>query len=140
MKQKLDIRKYVPEPTAKRFHMDNSDIRGVMGPVGTGKTVICCMEAWSRMLEQKVGTDGETRKSRWAFIRNTYPELISTTMKTWADWIPDQICHINMSPPITGKMDFWLGDGTRVVAEIIFVAIDRPEDVRKLKSLELSGS
>ena len=136
----LDIRPYVPEPTAKRFHVDNSDVRGIMGPVGTGKTVICCMEAWSRMLEQTVGTDGITRRSRWAFIRNTYPELISTTMKTWQDWIPDQICHINMSPPITGKMKFGLGDGTRVEAELIFMAIDRPEDVRKLKSLELTGA
>ena len=132
----LDIRPYVPEPTANRFHVDNSDVRGIMGPVGTGKTVICCMEAWSRMLEQKVGKDGVTRRSRWAFIRNTYPELISTTMKTWQDWIPDQICHINMSPPITGKMKFGLGDGTRVEAELIFMAIDRPEDVRKLNELK----
>lgn len=140
MSKELNIRPYVPEPTAARFHRDNSDIRGVMGPVGTGKTVICCMEAWSRMLEQKVGTDGVTRKSRWAFIRNTYPELISTTMKTWADWIPDQICHINMSAPITGRIDVWLADNTRVVAEVIFIAIDRVEDVRKLKSLELTGA
>lgn len=136
----MNIRPYKPEPTAARFHRDSSDVRGVMGPVGTGKTVICCMEAWSRMLEQKLGTDGETRKSRWAFIRNTYPELISTTMKTWADWIPDEICHINMSAPITGKMDFWLSDNTRVLAEVIFIAIDRAEDVRKLKSLELTGA
>jgi|TARA_R100000482_G_scaffold118608_2_gene62782 hypothetical protein len=140
MSKQLAIRPYEPEPTAARFHRDNSDVRGVMGPVGTGKTVICCMEAWSRMLEQRVGLDGETRKSRWAFIRNTYPELISTTMKTWQDWIPDEICHINMSAPITGKMDFWLADNTRVVAEVIFIAIDRAEDVRKLKSLELTGA
>ena len=63
MSKTLGIRPYEPEPTAARFHRDNSDVRGVMGPVGTGKTVICCMEAWSRMLEQKVGNDGETRKS-----------------------------------------------------------------------------
>ena len=37
-KSSLNIRPYVPEPTAARFHRDNSDIRGVMGPVGTGKT------------------------------------------------------------------------------------------------------
>ena len=36
MKQSLEIRPYVPEPTAKRFHADSSDVRGVMGPVGTG--------------------------------------------------------------------------------------------------------
>ena len=132
------LRPYVPEPTAKEFHRDNSDVRGVMGPVGTGKTVICCMEAWSRILEMPPCRDG-VRRSRWAFIRNSYPELISTTMNTWKDWVPDEICHISMSAPITGKMDFELQDGTRVKAELIFLAVDRVEDVRKLKSLELTG-
>ena len=133
------IRKYVPEPTAREFHKSNKDVRGIMGPVGTGKTVICCMEAWSRILEMPPCADG-VRRSRWAFIRNTYPELISTTMNTWKDWVPDSICHISMSSPITGKMKFNLDDGTSVDAEIMFIAIDRPEDARKLKSLELTGA
>ena len=136
---RVEVRDYQAEPTARIFHRDNSDVRGLMGPVGTGKTVVCCMEAWSRILEQPVGRD-RVRRSRWAFIRNTYPELLSTTMKTWQDWIPDELCHITMSAPITGRLNFWLPDRTRVVAEIIFIAIDRPEDVRKLKSLELTGA
>lgn len=138
-KQAPQLRPYQPEPTARQFHRDNSDIKGILGPVGTGKTVICCMEAWSRILEMPPCRDG-VRRSRWAFIRNTYPELISTTMNTWRDWVPDEICHISMSSPITGKMDFELEDGTRVKAEIIFIAIDRPEEARKLKSLELTGA
>jgi hypothetical protein len=133
------LRAYKPEPTAKLFHRDNSDVRGILGPVGTGKTVICCMEAWSRILEMPPCADG-VRRSRWAFIRNTYPELISTTMNTWKDWVPDSICHISMSSPITAKMNFNLADGTSVEAEIIFLAIDRPEEARKLKSLELTGA
>jgi len=133
------LRPYVPEPTAIQFHKSNKDVRGLMGPVGTGKTVICCMEVWSRILEMPPCADG-IRRSRWAFVRNTYPELISTTMNTWKDWVPDSLCHISMSSPITGKIDFALEDGTRVKAEILFIAIDRPEDARKLKSLELTGA
>jgi hypothetical protein len=133
------LRDYTPEPTARQFHKSNKDIRGIMGPVGTGKTVVCCMEVWSRILEMPPCADG-VRRSRWAFIRNTYPELISTTMNTWRDWVPDSVCHISMSSPITGRMDFGLDDGTRVKAEIIFIAIDRPEEARKLKSLELTGA
>ena len=133
------LRPYQPEPTARLFHRDNADVRGILGPVGTGKTVICCMEAFSRMLEMPPCRDG-VRRSRWAFIRNTYPELISTTMNTWKDWVPDAICHISMSSPITAKMNFGLDDGTTVEAEIIFLAIDRPEEARKLKSLELTGA
>ena len=136
----LKIRDYSPEPTAREFHADNSPVRGIMGPVGSGKSVACCMEVWTRIIEQKVSTDGVTRLSRWAFIRNTQPELLSTTMKTWQEWVPDELCHINMRSPMTGKMDFWLEDGTRVKAEVIFLAIDRPEDARKLKSLELTGA
>jgi len=139
LSQEVSVRPYVAEPTARLFHRDRADVRGLMGPVGTGKTVVCCMEAWRRILEQPPGSDG-IRRSRWAFIRNTYPELISTTMKTWQDWVPDELCHINMSAPITGKMRFRLPDKTTVKAEIIFIAIDRAEDVRKLKSLELTGA
>ena len=93
------IRPYIPELTARQFHKSNKDVRGIMGPVGGGKTVVCCMEVWSRILEMPPCRDG-VRRSRWAFIRNTYPELISTTMNTWKDWVPDYICHISMSSPI----------------------------------------
>ena len=133
------VRPYEPEPTAIEFHKSNVDVRGILGPVGSGKTVACCMEAFSRIVEMPPCEDG-VRRSRWAFIRNTYPELISTTMNTWKDWIPDAICHISMSAPITGTINIDLVDGTSVLAEIIFMAIDRPEEARKLKSLELTGA
>ena len=29
------------------------------------------------------------RKSRWAIIRNTNPQLRTTTIKTWLDWFPE---------------------------------------------------
>lgn len=132
------IRDYTPTPTLKKFHNDNSMVRGIVGPVGSGKSVGCTMELLLRSIKQAPHTDG-IRRTRWGIVRNAYPELRSTTMKTVADWLPTDIYSTNSSFPITGTLAFSLADGTRVLSEWIFIALDRPEDVKKLKSLELTG-
>ncbi len=132
------VRTYIPTPTLKAFHNDNSMVRGIIGPVGSGKSVGCTMELLLRSTRQHPHTDG-VRRTRWGIIRNAYPELRSTTMKTVAAWLPDEIYRTNASFPITGILDFTLPDGTRVLSEWVFIALDRPEDVKKLKSLELTG-
>jgi hypothetical protein len=129
---------YAPETTPALFHASDEPIRGIMGPVGSGKSVACVMEILMRCREQRPHQG--IRRSRWAIIRNTYPELISTSMNTWKDWVPSYICNISMASPITGHLNMPLGDGTRVEAEIYFLALDKDEDIRKLKSLELTGA
>lgn len=131
-------RLYVPGPTLLRFHNDDSLVRGVVGPVGSGKSVGCAMELLARSVRQAPHADG-VRRTRWGVIRNAYPELRSTTMKTVRDWLPSEIFDTVSSFPITGTLDFVLPDGTRVLSEWVFVALDRPEEVKKLKSLELTG-
>jgi hypothetical protein len=136
-KAEFTMRPYVPSKTARRFHGSNAFVRGIRGPVGSGKSVACCMEVLSRALEQEPHEG--VRKSRWCFIRSTYGMLISTTMQTWKDWVPTAICPISLSAPISAVMDMPLTDGTRVHLEVVFLALDRDEDVEKLKSLELTG-
>ena len=130
---------YVPPgPVAEEFHKDNSFVRGLMGPVGSGKSSACCMELFSRALEQAPQSDG-IRRTRWAVIRNTYPELKSTTIKTWQDWFGD-FCTIKWDTPITGMVKLGnIGDGTGLEMEVVFLACDLHDDIRKLKSLELTG-
>ena len=74
----------------KQFMKDNSFFRGLRGPVGSGKSVSCCIEIMRRALEQKKSEDGK-RKSRWAVIRNTNPQLKTTTIKTWLDWFDEEV-------------------------------------------------
>lgn len=131
--------KYVAEPTAQYFHADNSFVRGLMGPIGSGKSVACCVEIIARALAQPPAPDG-IRYSRWAAIRNTYPELKSTLIKTWEEWVPPTICPIRWDVPISARMKLSdIGDGTGLDLEVIFLALDRPQDVKKLLSLELTG-
>ena len=127
--------KYKPDgDVLKSFMKDNTFFRGIRGPVGSGKSVGCCVEIFRRALEQKKAPDGK-RKSRWAIIRNTNPQLKTTTIKTWLDWFPEETFgKFTWSVPYTHNVK--LGD---VELEVIFLALDRPEDVKKLLSLELTG-
>lgn len=130
---------YNAEPTAQQFHKARDFVRGIMGPIGSGKSVACIMEIVAKALSQSPSIDG-VRHSRWACIRNTYPELKSTLIKSWQDWLPDSVCPIRWDVPITGSMKIPdIGDGTGLDLEVIFLALDRPADVKKLLSLELTG-
>ncbi len=118
----------------KQFMKDTSFFRGLRGPVGSGKSVSCCIEILRRALEQKPSEDG-IKRSRWAVIRNTNPQLKTTTIKTWLDWFPEETWgKFTWSVPYTHKIK--KGD---IELEVIFLALDRPEDVKKLLSLELTG-
>src|SRR3954468_11057841 len=125
---------YQATETASEFHDDDSFVRGLFGPVGCGKSVACCLEPLYRAIQQAPGTDG-IRRSRWAVIRNTYPELKSTTIKTWLSWYPEaEVGKIKWDSPITQMIKF-----NDVELEIIFLAMDSVKDISKLMSLELTG-
>ena len=131
-----DGRKYCFE-TESGFFLARHN-RRIFVTGNSGKTVGCIMELYLRALEQRPFNG--VRRSRWALIRNTYPELLSTTLKTFEDWIPHEICPVVQSSPIHGTLRVNLADGTRVEAEFIFLALDQEEDTKKLRSLELTGA
>lgn len=134
----LILRPYVPSATCLKFHMDNSRVRGIRGPFGSGKSSACCMEILSRAVEQ-VPFRG-VRKSRWLALRNSYPELVETTLKTWTSWVPTAIAPVRESVPMQSRLDCQLSDGTRLELTVLFISFDHPEDIRKLKSLEVTGA
>lgn len=124
---------YQVSPTGERFHSSDAFVRGVLGPVRSGKSVMMCSEIFSRSCRQKPGPDG-LRRTRWAIIRNVYQDLRDTTLKTWMDWYGhEEIGRMNHQA-MTFNMEF-----KDVRAELLFRALDRPADIRKLLSLELTG-
>ena len=127
-----------PGNVAKAFMKDGSFVRGIRGPVGSGKSVTCCMEIMRKAVSQKPNAQN-VRKSRWAVIRNTNPQLKTTTIKTWRDWFTDELGRFVWSPPYTHNICIALPDKTTVELEVIFLALDKTEDVKKLLSLELTG-
>ncbi len=132
---KEGIIKYSPAgPTLKRFHESTAFVRGIMGPLGSGKSTACVMEILRRAQAQEKGPDG-IRRTRWAIIRNSYPELKTTTLKTWAEWCPLSFGKVNMDSPFLHHVKI-----ADLDMEVLFLALDRPEDSRKLLSLELTGA
>ena len=113
---------YEPSEIIADFQACTDFIRGLRGPVGSGKSVGCTIDLYSKLVEQP--------NSRWAIIRNTYRELIDTTLNTWQDWLRPfgEFKYSNMT---------WTASNG---AEVLFRALDRPDDVSKLLSLELTGA
>lgn len=136
---------YIASPTGRAFHQSDAFVRGIMGPVGSGKSVACCFELF-RLACLQVPSSNGVRYSRAVIVRNTLPELESTTMKTWKSWFPpgdpekqkDTFGIMTGRPPYTHHVRYAMGDGTRVELEVIFLALDKPEDAKKLLSLECS--
>lgn len=130
---------YTATQTASEFHHDISFVRFLLGPVGTGKSVASEEDILIHAIQQEAGYDG-VRRTRWAVIRNTYPDLKSTTIATWKTWYPEErFGNIKWDSPIKHHLKFALPDGTRVDCEVLFIALDTPDDIRKLRSLELTG-
>lgn len=121
-------------PVSQAFLADNSFVRGIMGPIGSGKSAGCVIEILKRSQMQAPSPDG-LRRTRWAVIRNSYPELRTTTLKTWADWCPLAYGKLTQDSPITHYVKT-----PELDMEVLFLALDREEDARKLLSLELTGA
>lgn len=139
MENKTRVVTYKQSATGRKFHASNKGIKGVMGPVGSGKSVICCWDLFFKSCTQTPDPLTRVRRSKWLIIRNTYGDLLGTTIQTWLNWFPETKMH--MSAPLSGVLErpHPLNDGTTVRIELQFLALDRDDQVRHLKSLEVSG-
>lgn len=129
---------YNPSRTGLLFHNSNEMVRAVMGPVGSGKSSTCAMELVLRSVMQAPNSRG-VRPTRWLAVRNTFNELKTTTLRTLVNWLPPEVSDVRYGYPPVATANFPLADGTTVDTEVMFLALDRPEDTKKLRSLEVTG-
>jgi len=129
---------YVPSGTGKLLHDSDNFVNLVMGPYGSGKTTMCLQHIVRQACSMPYWSSGR-RRSRWAIVRNTSGELYSTTLQSWLTWFSD-LGDVNkrQKPLLTYEHTFNDGKGI-VELELIFIALDREEDIRKIKSLEVTG-
>lgn len=126
-------------PVAGAYYLDQSEIAVIEGPVGSGKSTASCLRLQRHAYQQQPGTDGVGR-TWWGIVRNTKPQLRDTTMKTWFSVFPpneygpyhatDQVHEWKFTPQ---------GHRWPIHANFQFLALDDPDDVRKLLSLEVTG-
>lgn len=132
---------FTASPTLGRAFMDQSYFVGVEGPPGSGKTIWSIAKLLSYALQQEPGPDN-VRRTRWAVIRNTYPDLKSTTIQSWqAIMKPEFTTPVVYSSPIQWHYKRPPAQGQPGLDVLVyFLALDNASDVRKLKSLELTGA
>ena len=87
-----EIKKYRPVPTIDLFHLHPGQIRGIVGPVGSGKTTGATWDV-CRYIPLHLAREWGYKRSKWVIVRNTYDELIDTTQATVFDWF-DQVINI----------------------------------------------
>lgn len=121
-------------PTIKRFSESDKFVRALMGPFGSGKSSGCAIEIPQLMMAQEPSTEDGIRKTRFAIIRNTYSQLEDTTIKTVLDWLPED----HFGTYVKSDRTYYVTKLPGCYAEIMFRALDKPDDIKKLLSLELT--
>lgn len=129
---------YIPTATGQLAHDDNSFVRLIMGPYGSGKSTWCINEIVRRACAMPRWHNNR-RRSRWAIIRNTSGELQTTTLQTWLAWFGELGDVRRRQKPLL-NYEHSFNDGNGIVEiELLFMALDREDDLRKIRSLEVTG-
>jgi hypothetical protein len=93
-----------PGPIADDFMRSRAFICGIIGPVGSGKTMAALQKGIrvGALQRGSVDANGVTwRKARIGVIRESYPSLQSTTLKSWFNIVPEGEGKFSWKAPFT---------------------------------------
>ncbi len=118
-------------PVLQAFMRSRARVSAIMGPLGSGKTYGAVQRLLAHMVEQAPNSDG-VRPTRFCAVRNCYPDLMGTTAKDFEAVFEGlgTMKRGGLEPP-TFHVAFRPKDGTSVKSEVIFLALDRDDSVRK---------
>lgn len=120
-------------PVMDRMIASRAFIVGGMGPVGSGKTIGFGIKFQHHAAKQKgvINSQGQlVRRSRYVFIRDTYPNLDRNTIPSWHKVVPSAIGRYVASTPrvhqfsMTLKRDGHLLDPQAKAIDIAKVEIE----------------
>jgi len=123
---------YNPSPIVNDFILSENFMTLIIGPIGSGKTLGSIMR-WYYLIHQQEPDDSGWRKTRTVVVRNTYTELKDTTIKSFTEWFGDELI-MNWGNLTAVYED----EGDMVHGEILFRSLDKPSDMSKLLSLEIT--
>ena len=129
--------KYVPPPTIERFMMDDSLVRFLLGPIGSGKSMGCIFEILRRARQQAPNADG-VRQTKWVAVRNTMSQLRLTVLADIQQYLAPMISYFVTDSTI--RLRAAIEDGTKIECDIILIPLDTKQDVQRLLSMQLTGA
>lgn len=116
---------FAAPPVVQAFIEDPAYATGYFGPFGCAKTSAGAMKGWSY---SQVFPGG-----RGLVVRDTWPNLRDTTLKTFNEWFPDGAAGDWEAQ----RKTFWLKTNG-APAEIMFKAMDDERDVKNALSLDIA--
>jgi hypothetical protein len=101
-------------PVLAAFMQSTAPVQVICGPVGSGKSKTCNLKLWAIANQQKPGPEG-VRRTRMAVVRTTYPELRTTTIRTWLEHVPrEDLRPAEIHPTAVSESHLgWRADGDR---------------------------
>lgn len=126
---------YTPTPTGRSAIRSEKKYTFIIGPVGSGKTIACIFKILYHAKRQVPSPTNGIRQTRFVVVRNTNKELQDTTLKSFFQWFPPGIAGEWKATPKTFIFKF-----DDVHCEIMFRALDTPDDVSSVLSLEITGA
>lgn len=126
---------FTPPKTVSDFMLSEKIMRVIIGPLGSGKSMGAIMELFRRACQQDPDREG-IRPTRFVLVRNSAAQLRETTLSDTRQYLPFAKWKVT---DVTLQFRIPLPDGTFVHSDWIFLPLERPEDTRKLLSLNLTG-
>ena len=123
---------YAPDAIANGL---GREVACIQGPIRSGTSVASCMRLWEAAMSVPRDHTGK-RRSRWLIVRNSYPDLEASTLKTWLHWFPEKpYGRFYWSQPYVHEIR--LGD---VEADFHFESFEGDSDIPSLMSREYTGA
>jgi hypothetical protein len=122
--------------TVTDFMLDDSKVRLIIGPYGSGKTTGCIMELMRRAMMEYPDQQG-VRRTRFVVVRNTAQQLRQTILEDIRKWlqpamtyrVTDSTVQFRFSHPTQGRIE----------SDWMMIPLDKPEDQQRLLSLNITG-
>lgn len=121
------------------FVCSNRAVDVIQGPLGSGKTRGLCARIMRHAQEQVQSPIDGVRYSRFAIIRNTVPDLVRTTIRTWLEMFPEKVYGRYIAGAVKQHQVRFMHGNALVHCDVDFISLDKEEDVKKLRSTEYTG-
>ncbi len=126
-----------PSKTIRDFMNSTALVRCIIGPLGSGKSMGGIFELFRRAVEQEPDERG-CRPTRFAIVRNTLAQLRETFLADATSYLGEFFTFKVSRAAL--EFRFRLPDGTTVRSDWLLMPLERPEDSRKLLSLNPTGA
>ena len=127
---------YDAPKTVTNFMVDDSKVRLIIGPYGSGKTTGCIMELMRRAMMENPDANN-VRRTRFVVVRNTAQQLRQTILEDIRKWltpamtyrVTDSTVQFRFSHPTQGRIE----------SDWMLIPLAKPEDQQRLLSLNITG-